>query len=238
MKLKSYKLLFRIFSFLSDKTGGAPLFVRYKLLLGSLIIGFIGVSCNDKKSSYSIVPEKDDKDSIHASIPEKGEEDSVSLNKAKIALVPPAIGIEEPVVTCYDTTVTCYLPVMIEDSIPQQAPTEMVYGAVEIPPVSPEGDLTQFQKWVQNSVILPESIIENETQGRVVIKFIVDENGYISNISTIKSLSPDADAEAIRIISSSKAWIPGKHNGQEIRTSISLPVLFMPKNKSHETKIL
>lgn len=53
MKLKSYKLLFRFFSYLSDKTNGAPLFVKYKLLLGTLIISFMGVSCSSRSQQVS-----------------------------------------------------------------------------------------------------------------------------------------------------------------------------------------
>lgn len=49
MKIKSYRILFSFFSFLSDKTNGAPLFVKYKLLLGTLLIGLTGISCNRQK---------------------------------------------------------------------------------------------------------------------------------------------------------------------------------------------
>lgn len=47
MKIKSYRFLFRIFSFLSDKTNGASLFVKYKLVLGALLVGLTTVSCGD-----------------------------------------------------------------------------------------------------------------------------------------------------------------------------------------------
>ncbi|NDV95197.1 hypothetical protein D0T84_09720 [Dysgonomonas sp. 521] len=45
MKVKSYRFLYRIFSFLSDKTNGASLFVKYKLILGALLVGMAVVSC-------------------------------------------------------------------------------------------------------------------------------------------------------------------------------------------------
>ncbi|NDV96044.1 hypothetical protein D0T84_14140 [Dysgonomonas sp. 521] len=63
MKRKSYNLLFRFFSFLADKTNGAPLFVKYKLLLGTLIIGVAGTSCSNKSKvtcyDMSLPPDED-----------------------------------------------------------------------------------------------------------------------------------------------------------------------------------
>lgn len=65
MKRKSYNLLFRFFSFLADKTSGAPLLVKYKLLLGTLIIGIAGTSCTNKSKTMvtcydmSLPPDED-----------------------------------------------------------------------------------------------------------------------------------------------------------------------------------
>lgn len=65
MKLRWYKLLFRLFSFLSNKTEGASFFVRYKLLLGTIIIGLTGTSCASRQVQHptcydmSYVPEND-----------------------------------------------------------------------------------------------------------------------------------------------------------------------------------
>ncbi|WP_108821237.1 hypothetical protein [Dysgonomonas sp. Marseille-P4361] len=77
MKLRLYKLLFRIFSFLSDKTNGAHFFVKHKLLLGTIIIGFTGVACSSEEEppyamcyypviSDSITVIEDDSDALAA----------------------------------------------------------------------------------------------------------------------------------------------------------------------------
>jgi len=54
MKIKSYKVLFRIFSFLSDKTNGASLFVKYKLILGALLVGLTTVSCDKNEEEQPL----------------------------------------------------------------------------------------------------------------------------------------------------------------------------------------
>lgn len=64
MKIKSYNLLFRFFSFLADRTNGASFFVKYKLLLGTLIIGLTGTSCSSKSKVTCYEPTTPEDDSL------------------------------------------------------------------------------------------------------------------------------------------------------------------------------
>lgn len=105
MKVKSYRFLFRIFSYLSDKTNGAPLFVKYKLLLGTIIIGLTGVtgeSCKRVKTSYVPISEPVDTTQILCYEPvAPSPEDNLQI-------------------TCYDTIV----PPQVIDTISKEAKSE------------------------------------------------------------------------------------------------------------------
>jgi len=99
MKIKSYNLLFRFFSFLSDKTNGAPLFVRYKLLLGTLIIGLTGTSCVNKSQVTCYDPAPPD-------------DDSLQITCYEPAAPIDTIGSPEEI----DNMITCYDPIYPEES--------------------------------------------------------------------------------------------------------------------------
>ena len=83
-----------------------------------------------------------------------------------------------------------------------------------------------MQTWLKNNLKYPEKPIANKEQGRVFIAFIVEKDGSISNAKVSKSVSPLLDAEALRVIKSMPAWIPGKQRGQAVRVSFSVPINF------------
>ncbi|MDO5442646.1 MAG: M56 family metallopeptidase [Bacteroidia bacterium] len=87
-------------------------------------------------------------------------------------------------------------------------------------------DANAFAKWVSEQLVYPESAKEAGTGGRVYVSFVIDENGNITDVKTIKSISEDLDNEAIRVVSSSPAWEPGKKDGRTVKVTYTLPVIF------------
>lgn len=100
--------------------------------------------------------------------------------------------------------------------------TSVIFQVVETMPQF-NGNM---QTWLKNNLKYPEKAIANKEQGRVFIAFIVEKDGSISNAKVSKSVSPLLDAEALRVIKSMPAWIPGKQRGQAVRVAFSVPINF------------
>ena len=67
---------------------------------------------------------------------------------------------------------------------------------------------------------------ENGVQGRVIISFVVEDDGSISHVKVAKPVDPSLDREAMRVVESMPEWIPGKQNGECVRVRYSVPVVF------------
>lgn len=108
------------------------------------------------------------------------------------------------------------------------------FHVVERIPSYPGGSkaLTQY---INSNINYPVDAEKNNIQGRVIVNFVVECDGSISNVYVAKSVHPSLDEEAIRVISSMPKWIPGRHDGNLARVRCSLPVSFNIKNK-HDNK--
>ena len=76
----------------------------------------------------------------------------------------------------------------------------------------------------------PPAAEENGIQGRVVVQFVVEKDGSISNVNVVRSVDPSLDKEAIRVVKAMPRWIPGKQNGSPVRCKFTLPVSFKLQN--------
>ena len=100
-----------------------------------------------------------------------------------------------------------------------------VYKVVGQMPEFPGGKDAMFQYLVDN-MKFPDAARTKKIEGLVVVNFIVDEEGKLSNIKVIKSVSPELDREAMRMVKAMPQWKPGKHQGKEVKVNMNLPVKF------------
>lgn len=100
-----------------------------------------------------------------------------------------------------------------------------VHKVVEQMPEFP-GGMNTFMKWFAKNMKYPEIAQKEKIQGKVIVSFIVEKDGSITNAEVKQSVSPVLDAEALRIINTMPAWIPGKVRGKAVRSYYSLPVMF------------
>lgn len=96
---------------------------------------------------------------------------------------------------------------------------------VEQMPQFPGGE-SELMKFIGNSIKYPPIAAENGIEGRVIIRFVVEKNGKVSDINVLRSIDPSLDKEAIRVIKSMPTWIPGMQNGRNVAVYYTLPVLF------------
>lgn len=100
-----------------------------------------------------------------------------------------------------------------------------IYVAVEQQPQFPGGEGAMY-KWVSQNMRYPATAQENGVQGRVTVRFCVEKDGSISNVKVIRSVDEALDKEAIRVVRTMPRWIPGRNNGQPVRTYYTIPITF------------
>lgn len=92
------------------------------------------------------------------------------------------------------------------------------------------GDLNTFRAWVQQNVKFPQIALENGIQGRVVLSFVIEKDGRLTNIQVLQTPDRSLSDEAIRVLSKSPKWSPGKQRNQVVRVKYTLPVDFRVQN--------
>lgn len=80
--------------------------------------------------------------------------------------------------------------------------------------------------YLSKNVKYPEEALKDNVQGRVIVGFIVEKDGSVSNAKIIRSVDSALDKEAIRIVMSMPKWTPGRQNGRNVRTKYNVPVNF------------
>jgi TonB family protein len=99
------------------------------------------------------------------------------------------------------------------------------YAIVEELPQFPGGH-EELVKWIIANFKYPPEAVKNKITGKVLVDFLVDKTGKISNVKVSQSVHPLLDAEAVRLISSMPSWIPGKQAGKPVDVYMKLPVDF------------
>lgn len=96
---------------------------------------------------------------------------------------------------------------------------------VEQLPIYP-GGMVEFMKWLTATLKYPDQALRQRIQGKVVISFIVNKDGTLSDIKVTKPAHALLDAEAIRVAKLMPKWEPGKENGKPCRTMVAIPIVF------------
>lgn len=107
---------------------------------------------------------------------------------------------------------------------------EQIFVAVEQPASFPGGPAA-MNKFLSNNIRYPEAAQQNDIQGRVIVKFVVEKDGSIAQVSIAKGVDKDLDREAIRVVKKMPKWQPGKNNGVPVRSYFNLPVTFRLQNQ-------
>lgn len=117
------------------------------------------------------------------------------------------------------------IPTVVEEEV-EDIP---VYVAEEMPSFQ-GGDLNTFRNWVQSRLVYPRVAQENNIQGKVTLKFVVERDGSLTNIEEIASPDRSLTEEAIRVLKQSPKWTPGKQRNKPVRVYYVLPIDFILQN--------
>ena len=102
---------------------------------------------------------------------------------------------------------------------------EEVFMVAEQMPEFP-GGMKELLKFLQENVKYPENAMKNNVQGRVIVQFVVEKDGTPTEFKVLRSVDPDLDAEALRVMKAMPKWKPGMQKGQVVRVKFTVPVSF------------
>ena len=114
--------------------------------------------------------------------------------------------------------------VIAQPEPPKEEETK-VFDVVEQMPSFPGGPQALFE-YLSKNIKYPPVAEENGVQGRVIVSFVVERDGSITDVRVVKSVDPSLDKEAQRVVKSMPRWIPGKQNGSAVRVKYTVPVTF------------
>ena len=115
--------------------------------------------------------------------------------------------------------------VIAQPEPPKHEEEAKVFDVVEQMPSFPGGP-SALMEYLHDHVKYPVVAQENGVQGRVVVSFIVERDGSITDVRVVRSVDPSLDREAARVVSSMPRWTPGKQNGSAVRVKYNVPVMF------------
>lgn len=104
---------------------------------------------------------------------------------------------------------------------------EEIFFIVEDMPRFNGKDNNEFRKYIGENLRYPVIAAENGITGTVYIQFVVNKNGQVTNIEVVRGVDPALDNEAIRVISSSPGWTPGKQRGKPVNVCFTFPIRFI-----------
>ena len=119
-------------------------------------------------------------------------------------------------------------PDKVDQYLAERKDTINVYDCVEQMPSFP-GGTQKLKEFIEENLRYPKELEETCVQGRVIVRFVVERNGKLSNVKVVKSVHPALDKEAIRIVKLMPRWIPGRQNGITVRVKCYIPIIFRLK---------
>ena len=126
-----------------------------------------------------------------------------------------------------------YTKVEVEET--EEPQEKVIFQVVEEMPEFP-GGMGEAMKFLAKNIKYPVAAQQAKIEGRVIVQFVVERDGSISDIHAMRGVNPDLDAEAIRVVSLMPKWKPGKQRGKAVPVKFTMPIMFRlqtpaPKNE-------
>lgn len=124
------------------------------------------------------------------------------------------------------------VPVDIQEYVRQEVVEEDVeeetlpFVTVEQKPTFNGGDANDFAKWVNSRLVYPEIAKDNCVEGRVVLQFTIGKDGRLQDVKVLNSPDESLAREAVRVVSSSPKWEPGRQRDRAVKVSYTFPVIY------------
>ena len=106
------------------------------------------------------------------------------------------------------------------------AEEEIPFVLVEVKPTFQGGDANAFSRWVNQHLSYPDIAKDNGVQGRVLLQFTVGTDGSVSAVKVLRGIDSSLDQEAVRVVSASPKWTPGRQRDRAVKVTYTFPVFF------------
>ena len=123
--------------------------------------------------------------------------------------------------------VMCLATANAQKTIVSQS-NQSVYDDVEVMPEFP-GGIAAMNDFIYTNIKYPKDAIKQEVGGRVIVMFVVETDGSLSNVRVARKVFPSLDDEAVRVVKSMPKWKPGKEKGRPVRVNFTMPIVFSVK---------
>lgn len=121
-------------------------------------------------------------------------------------------------------------PIELVPVEPESVVDDEVFLVAETMPSFMDGTIETFRAWVMQNVKFPQIALENNIHGRVVLSFVIDKDGRLTNVEVLQAPDRSLAEEAVRVLNKSPKWSPGKQRNQTVRVRFTLPVDFRVQN--------
>ena len=212
------------------------LFTEIGLILALLVVwGAFSYSTKDKK--VAIFEEVTEEIAVEEEIPITQENTPPPPETPDVPVLSDQIDIVDDEITVDDSMflnleddssigieIMDYVEAVVEE---EEVEEEAIpFQLVEEKPKFQGGDANDFTRWVNSRLQYPEIAKENGVQGRVTLQFTVNADGTVANVKVLRGVDPSLDQEAVRVVSSSPKWTPGRQRDRAVKVTYTFPVVF------------
>ena len=204
-------------------------------LIAALLVVFAGFESSTRAKEVALLQGNtviDDEDDIMAipldTPPPAPEAPALPMLSDELEIVDNDVTVDLDFQSLDDTDV----PVDIQEYVRQDVVEEEVeddpipFVTVEQKPTFNGGDANGFAKWVNNRLVYPEIAKENGVEGRVTLQFTIGKDGRLQDVKVLNSPDESLAQEAVRVVSSSPKWEPGRQRDRAVKVSYTFPVIY------------
>ena len=204
-------------------------------LIAALLVVFAGFESSTRAKEVALLQGNtviDDEDDIMAipldTPPPAPEAPALPMLSDELEIVDNDVTVDLDFQSLDDTDV----PVDIQEYVRQDVVEEEVeddpipFVTVEQKPTFNGGDANGFAKWVNSRLIYPEIAKENGVEGRVTLQFTIGKDGRLQDVKVLNSPDESLAQEAVRVVSSSPKWEPGRQRDRAVKVSYTFPVIY------------
>ena len=204
-------------------------------LIAALLVVFAGFESSTRAKEVALLQGNtkiDDEDDIMAipldTPPPAPEAPALPMLSDELQIVDDDVTVDLDFQSLDDTD----FPVDIQEYVRQDVVEEEVeddpipFVTVEQKPTFNGGDANGFAKWMNSRLVYPEVAKENGIEGRVTLQFTIGKDGRLQDVKVLNSPDESLAQEAVRVVSSSPKWEPGRQRDRAVKVSYTFPVIY------------
>lgn len=204
-------------------------------LIAALLVVFAGFESSTRAKEVAVLQGNtliDDEDDILAipldTPPPAPQAPALPMLSDELEIVEDDVTVDLDFQSLDDTDI----PVDIQEYVRQEVVEEDVeeetlpFITVEQKPTFNGGDANDFAKWVNSRLVYPEVARDNGVEGRVVLQFTIGKDGRLQDVKVLSAPDESLAREAVRVVSSSPKWEPGRQRDRAVKVSYTFPVIY------------